>query len=461
MMDAASTYELLKKYDRPGPRYTSYPTAPEFRQDFTKDDYVEALTRAGQDVSSPLSLYVHIPFCERRCHFCGCTTVITNSKESVDRYLATLDAELASVSKHLGSRRQLTQLHWGGGTPTHLTVEELERLFGYISDRFAILPDTEVAIEVDPRVTTAEHIEKLREIGFNRLSMGIQDFTSVVQAAIGRWQTLQQSEALYQTCRAYGFRGINMDLIYGLPKQTVTDFARTIDEVIRMRPDRIALYSYAYLPAQRSNQKLINSAWLPSLEDKFRLFATAVDKFVASGYVQIGMDHFALPDDELAIALSQQRLHRNFMGYTTKPATDLIGIGMSAIGDLAACYAQNVSRISSFQAAIAADGLATYRGYHLSHDDLIRRRLITFLMCNFVLPFDLLKREFGIDYHEYFAHEDARLDQLAADGLLERRSHELAVTREGRIFIRNIAMVFDAYLDHADRSRQPTFSRTI
>ncbi|MCX6831951.1 MAG: oxygen-independent coproporphyrinogen III oxidase [candidate division Zixibacteria bacterium] len=461
MKKTTSTYELLKKYDRPGPRYTSYPTAPEFRHDFTRADYIAALARAGQDVSLPLSLYVHIPFCERRCHFCGCTTVITNSRESVSRYLTTLDTELASISKHLGSRRSLMQLHWGGGTPTHLTIEEIERLFHQITDRFTILPDAEVAIEVDPRVTTAEHIEKLREIGFNRLSMGIQDFTPVVQAAIGRWQTLQQSEALYHTSRAYGFRCINMDLIYGLPKQTVADFAHTIDEVARMRPDRVALYSYAYLPAQRSNQRLINATWLPSLEDKFRLFATAVDKFVAAGYIQIGMDHFALPDDELAISLSQQRLHRNFMGYTTKPAADMIGIGMSAIGDLAACYAQNISKIGSYHTAIATDGLATYRGYRLSHDDLIRRRLITFFMCNFVMPFDLLKREFVIDYHQYFAREDSQLDQFVADGLLERRPEALAITPVGRIFIRNVAMVFDAYLNRADRPQQQTFSRTI
>lgn len=461
MADQLSTYELLKKYDKPGPRYTSYPTAPEFRQDFTAENYTEALTRAGQDVDSPLSLYVHIPFCERRCHFCGCTTVITNRRESVDRYLSDLETEIGAVAKHLGRRRKLMQMHWGGGTPTHLTNGQIERLFQLITRNFTILPDAEVAIEVDPRVTTDEHIDTLRNLGFNRLSMGIQDFSPVVQAAIGRWQTLQQSEALYRTCRHFGFTGINMDLIYGLPKQTLSDFSRSIDEVIRLRPDRVALYSYAYLPAQRSNQKLINAAWLPSVEDKYKLFAAAVDKFVAAGYAQIGMDHFALPDDELAISLSQQRLHRNFMGYTTKPAADMIGIGMSAIGDLAGCYSQNISRIDSYHQAISSAGLATYRGYRLSPDDLIRRRLITFLMCNFVLPFDLLKREFGIEYGEYFAHEDAQLQTFIDDGLLERRPDALAITLAGRAFIRNVAMVFDAYLKRNGSAKQTAFSRTI
>ncbi len=461
MKELNSTFELLKKYDKPGPRYTSYPTAPEFRHDFTTVDYTDALTRAGKNVDSPLSLYVHIPFCAQRCHFCGCTTVITHSEESVNKYLAALDIELTNISKHLGSRRQLLQLHWGGGTPTHLNVAQIEQLFRQITDRFSILPDAEVAIEVDPRVTSDQQIEKLRALGFNRLSMGIQDFTKVVQAAIGRWQTLNQSEALYRSCRALGYRGLNMDLIYGLPKQTVPDFARSIDHVIRMRPDRVAVYSYAYLPAQRSNQKLISPSWLPTLEDKFRLFATAVDKFLDAGYIQIGMDHFALPDDELAIALSQQTLHRNFMGYTTKPAADMIGLGMSAIGDLAACYAQNISRIGSYHAAIEEKGLATYRGYHLSQDDLIRRRLITFLMCNFILPFDLIKREFGVDYFEYFRAEDAQLDQFITDGLLLRRPDALEITPAGRIFIRNIAMVFDAYLHRADKPGQHTFSRTI
>lgn len=461
MTDAASTFELLKKYDRPGPRYTSYPTAPEFRQDFTTADYVAALTHAGQDVHAALSLYVHIPFCSRRCHFCGCTTVITRNDDSVRTYLTALAVELSNVKRNLGERKHAMQLHWGGGTPTHLSVPQMEQLFRQITDHFAIQSDAEVAVEVDPRVTTPQHVEKLRELGFNRLSMGVQDFTPVVQEAIGRWQTLAESEALFRQCRALGFRGINMDLIYGLPKQTVADFAKSIDEVVRLRPDRVAVYSYAYLPKQRSNQKLIDPNWLPSLENKFWLFATAVDKFVAAGYIQIGMDHFALPDDELAISLSQQKLHRNFMGYTTKPAADMIGIGMSAIGDLSGCYAQNISKIGSYHDAIATQGLATYRGYHLSQDDLIRRRLITYLMCNFVLPYDLLHREFGINYHEYFAREDSQLDRFISDGLLVRTADGLAIMPEGRIFIRNVAMVFDAYLNRADSANQPTFSRTI
>lgn len=461
MTDMKSTFELLQKYDRPGPRYTSYPTAPEWKNDFTGDDYLEALSRASSNVTAPLSLYVHVPFCSRRCYFCGCTTVITQSDSTVTRYLKAIERELTTIKANLGERRQLLQLHWGGGTPTHLKVPQMEQLFGMISERFSLLPDAEVAIEVDPRVTTVNQVERLRSLGFNRLSMGVQDFTPLVQETIGRRQTLAESEALFRACRGLGFTGINMDLIYGLPKQRVSDFERSIDDVIRLRPDRVAVYSYAHLPRQKSNQKLIDAAWLPSLEDKYRLFAAAVDRFVAAGYVQIGMDHFALPDDELAISLSKQKLHRNFMGYTTKPAADMIGVGMSAIGDLMGCYAQNLSKIDGYYAAIESRGVATYRGYRLSQDDLIRRRFITFLMCNFILPFELLKQEFGIDYTEYFAEEDAKLEPFVRDGLLERRPDALVVTPAGRIFIRNVAMIFDSYLIRADKQKSPTYSRTI
>jgi len=452
--------ELLKKYDRPGPRYTSYPTAPEWSADFGPEDYRKALRQVAAE-NDPLSLYFHIPFCKERCRYCGCTTVITQNSDRVEKYLAHLDREMELTASHFPIRKRVMQMHWGGGTPTHLTLTQIERLHRSIADRFELDPGGETAIEVAPRVTSHAQLRLLRSLGFNRISLGVQDLTPKVQEAIGRNQTAEETVALFNYCREIGFTGINVDLIYGLPYQTVENFAATIAEVIRLGADRVAVYSFAYLPDLRPHQRLILPGWLPSAEMKYDLFATAVDKFLEGGYVQIGMDHFARPTDELARALEKGRLYRNFMGYTTRSTRDSIGFGMSAIGALAHTFTQNLSRLDAYGAAIESGRLATYRGWRLSPDDRIRQQAILSLMCNFVLHFDDMDARFQIVSREYFGPELGELQTFIDDGLLTVDDDRVTVLPKGRIFVRNIAMVFDAYLKKDGKEGGPVFSRTI
>lgn len=451
---------LLKKYDRPGPRYTSYPTVPEWSSDFGPDDYVAALQKASAE-DNPLSLYFHIPFCRSRCRYCGCTTTIARDASIADDYIKILDKELNMVAAQLGNRTKVIQMHWGGGTPTYLDADRIKTLFGIISGYVEIDSAGELAIEVDPRDTTGNHAQVLKELGFNRISMGVQDLTPQVQKAIGRYQTLEQTENLFRLCRELGYSGINVDLIYGLPHQTVENFSNTIAEVIRMGADRVAVYSFAYLPEIRSHQKAISPDTLPSAADKFELFATAVERFTSAGYVQIGMDHFARPDDELARSLADGRLYRNFMGYTSRLASDSIGFGMSAISEIAGVFAQNISKLDDYVSAVSDQKLATFRGCRLSRDDLIRQRAILSLMCNFALKFEELDRQFGIDSRNYFSLELDGLKTFIDDELVDVNDADIRVTPRGRAFVRNIAMVFDAYLrSKGDRDR-PAFSRTI
>ena len=451
--------QLLKKYDRPGPRYTSYPTAPEWSADFGPDDYKTALNQVAGE-HDPLSLYFHIPFCKERCRYCGCTTVITQSPDRVERYLGQLDRELELVAAHFPTRKRVMQLHWGGGTPTHLTCPQIKTLFGSIAKRFDIDPAGEIAIEVDPRVTTEEQLRLLRGLGFNRISLGVQDLTPQVQEAIGRNQTAEETIALFNYCREIGFAGINVDLIYGLPYQTVENFAATIAEITRLGADRVAVYSFAYLPDIRPHQRSILPAWLPTAETKYDLFATAVEKFHEAGYIQIGMDHFARPTDELARALGEGRLYRNFMGYTTRSTRDSIGFGMSAISELAHTFTQNLSKIDAYGAAIDSGRLATYRGWRLTLDDRIRQQAILSLMCNFRLRFADLDDQFDMNSRDYFALELGQLQTFIDDGFLAVGDDEVTVLPRGRVFVRNIAMVFDAYLRKSGKDG-PVFSRTI
>lgn len=452
--------ELLKKYDRPGPRYTSYPTAPEWSADFGPEEYRTALNQVAAE-NDPLSLYFHIPFCKERCRYCGCTTVITQNADRVERYLDQLDREMGLVTAHFPVRKRVMQLHWGGGTPTHLTCPQIERLFGSIAKRFDIDPAGEMAIEVDPRVTSESQLRLLRKLGFNRISLGVQDLTPQVQEAIGRNQTAEETIVLFNFCREIGFTGINVDLIYGLPYQSVENFAATIAEIVRLGADRVAVYSFAYLPDIRPHQRLIRPEWLPSAEMKYDLFATAVDKFLEAGYSQIGMDHFAQPTDELARALDEGRLYRNFMGYTTRSTRDSIGFGMSAISELAHTFTQNLSKIDAYGEAIDSGRLAIYRGARLSLDDRIRQEAILSLMCNFGLRFDDLDSRFQIKSREYFARELGELKAFIEDGFLTVDDDRVTVLPRGRIFVRNIAMVFDAYLRKSGKEDGPVFSRTI
>ena len=451
---------LLRQYDRPGPRYTSYPTAVEFNANFDSAAYAGRLAAAADAETDPLSLYLHLPFCEARCSYCGCMVIITQKREVAARYLDYLEREIAMVAGALGNRRRVVQHHWGGGTPTYLTPEQISRVHATIARYFEFDPTAERAIEIDPRVTTNEQIELLRGLGFNRLSMGVQDFTPEVQEAIRRRQSEASTRSLFDFARAAGFDSINLDLIYGLPRQSLVTFRETLASVVDMRPNRIAVYSYAHVPWLRPNQKEINAADLPDASLKFDLFGAAVETFLAAGYDQIGMDHFALPADDLAVAARERRLHRNFMGYTTRPAPDMIGVGVSAIGDVRGAFAQNEKKLPRYYEAIEAGRFPVERGYLLSEDDLLRRHVITQLMCNFYVDTAAIADRFGVDFERYFAPE---LDELAggpvADGFLEIGRHALTVTPRGRLFVRNISMAFDRYLPtHAGRR---VFSRTI
>ena len=454
--------EWLQQYDRPGPRYTSYPTAVEFTDRFDERAYRGRLKAAASAAGEPLSLYVHLPFCEARCTYCGCMTIITQKREVAARYLDYLEREIAMLSAHLGGRRLVVQHHWGGGTPTYLTLAQIERLHATIARHFDLDPDAETAIEIDPRVTTREQLQLLRSLGFNRLSMGVQDFTPEVQEAIGRTQSEVLTRELYEYARTIGFDAINMDLIYGLPRQTLDTFTRTLSAVVAMRPDRIAVYSYAHVPWLRPHQTRIDVSELPDRDRKFELIGAAIETFGNAGYEAIGMDHFALPGDELAIAARERRLHRNFMGYTTRRAGDLLGVGVSAIGDLRGAFAQNVKKLPPYYAALDGGRFPIERGYVLTEDDLVRRYVITELMCNFFVDRAEVAARFGIDFGRYFASELAALTAAggpADDGFLIVTDAALEVPRRGRLFVRNICMHFDQYL--AAHSGRPVFSRTI
>ena len=453
---------LIERYDRPGPRYTSYPTAVEFHAGFTAEDYRGRLDSANSRVSQPLSLYVHVPFCEHRCAYCGCAVIATRKREVAVTYLEYLECEIEMVAASLNGRRTVVQYHWGGGTPTYLSLEQIARLDACIRRHFDITPDAERAIEIDPRVTTREQIVLLRELGFNRLSFGVQDFAKPVQEAIDRHQSEAETRQLYFAARDAGFESINFDLVYGLPRQTVESFQRTLASVVDMRPDRLAVYSYAHVPWLRPNQKAIDPMDLPDAEQKRRLLGAAIDTFTAAGYEAIGMDHFALPDDELAVAARERRLHRNFMGYTTRPAPDSVALGVSAISDVAGAFSQNHKSLARYYEALDAGRLPVERGYALSEDDRLRRFVITELMCNFHLDAAAVRERFGVDLADYFAAELEGLNQPdgpVADGLLDITPDGLTVTTRGRLFVRNICMAFDRYL--AAHQNRPVFSRTI
>ncbi len=453
------TRDLLIRYDKPGPRYTSYPTAPEWNDEFGPGDYRKALDDAATRAGEPLSMYIHIPFCHERCIYCGCNVVVTEKEGVADRYLDYLDRELELAAQVLGDRRDVMQLHWGGGTPTYLGTDQIDRLMASIGKRFRLSAGAEIAIEIDPRVTTHDQIKKLRDLGFNRISMGVQDLNPEVQRAITRYQTEQETVDLYRWCRDAGYEGINFDLVYGLPQQKPESWARTIRAIIELRPDRLAVYSYAHVPWIRPHQKWISEETLPTGPDKFELFANARQMFTDAGYRAIGMDHFALPTDELTVAMDERRLHRNFMGYSVVPAEEMIGFGTSAIGEIGGCYAQNYVKLSKYYEAIDAGDLPVHRGFELSQEDIVRRWLIRRLMCDFYLDTAELKRRFDVDYRENFAAEEEVLSEFYEEEFVRRDGENIEVLPLGRVFIRNVAMVFDAYLKRPEGQRM--FSRTV
>lgn len=450
--------DLIRKYDRTGPRYTSYPTADRFTEAFTAEHLVNALlNRDAEGAPQPLSLYVHVPFCNTICYYCACNKVVTKDHGRSAKYIRYLGKEVAILSALVNSQAPVKQLHWGGGTPTFLSADEMTLLMRVLRDNFTFDHDAELSIEIDPRTVTGAKIALLAELGFNRMSLGVQDFDPDVQKAVNRIQSEAETRAVLDAARAIGFRSLNVDLIYGLPRQSLSGFDVTLDKVLRGTPDRIALYSYAHVPQLFKPQRRISESELPSPDTKLAILERAIEKLTGAGYVHIGMDHFARPDDELAIAQREGKLQRNFQGYSTHPDCDLLAFGISAIGKVGTTYSQNVRTLDDYYDRLDAEGLPCFRGWQLSADDLLRREVIQALMCQFSVSFKQVEDANAIAFHEYFATELGALKPLAEDGLIEIASDAITVTPRGRLLVRSVAMVFDRYLreqrEHARYSR--------
>jgi oxygen-independent coproporphyrinogen-3 oxidase len=461
--DVQLTDAQLRRLDMPGPRYTSYPTADRFVEAFGPTEYRQALRQRAQGAVvggvMPLSLYIHIPFCESVCYYCACNKIITKHHNRGAEYLGWLSKEIDLHVAELGRGQAVSQLHFGGGSPTFLDDAELAELMGMLRRAFKLTPEAEVSIEVDPRTASPERLRSLSSIGFNRISFGVQDFDADVQKAVHRVQSFESVRDLVAEARALRFESINADLIYGLPKQTPESFRRTIAQVAELRPSRIALYAYAHLPHRFKPQRRIESADLPTGEQRVRMLGDAIAGFIANGYVYIGMDHFALPGDALAIAKRQGRLHRNFQGYTTQPDCDLIALGVSSIGRIGATYSQNAKTLPEYQDALAQGQFPVQRGIALTRDDLLRRAVIMALMCQGRVEFESIELAHLVTMREVFANEFTQLKPLQEMGLVEVTDTDIQVTAMGWYFVRGIAMVFDKHLQ-ADKVRE-RFSRII
>lgn len=457
---------LLKKYDVYGPRYTSYPTALQFNESFTEQDY----RRHAQDsnqllVPKPLSLYIHIPFCHSLCYYCGCNKVVTHKPEAAANYLEYLFQEIELQGKNFADDRLVQQIHFGGGTPTYLSNVQLREIMEVIAQSFHLgLPDSlELGIEIDPRSVTPDSVEELLDLGFNRISIGVQDFDPEVQKAINRIQSCESIEQIMSAARAKNVNSISLDIIYGLPKQTRESFDETLDQVIELRPDRIALYNYAHMPQRIPSQRLIHAEDLPNADQKMAIFFDSIQRLTAAGYVYIGMDHFALPDDSLSKALVDGSLQRNFQGYSTNADCDIVGLGVSAISRVNDCYSQNVGQISGYREVVGKGQLPIKKGISLNDDDQIRAGLIQTIMCSGEVRFSDFNERYDVFFHQYFKPELARLNDLTEDGLIELNEQCLRVTEKGRLFLRNIAMTFDAYFAQTNlqNTEEPRYSKTL
>jgi oxygen-independent coproporphyrinogen-3 oxidase len=458
MSAATINLDLVRKYNQPGPRYTSYPPATRFAQSYGKDLFLERIQQSNQENAANLSLYFHLPFCRSLCWYCGCTTVITTQQKKSAAYLRLLDAEMQIMRGHLNSDRKVVQLHFGGGTPTFLLPDELRELGWMIRRRFNVAPDAEFGVEIDPRRLTEDHVKALREIGVNRVSLGVQDHNPKVQLAVHRIQPREVTEQAIVWARKAGIQMVNIDLIYGLPHQTPESFAKTIDEIIALNPDRLAVFSYAHVPWIKPSQKILETENLPSAETKLQLLKLTIEKLTASGFDYIGMDHFAKPDDELTVAQKNKTLQRNFQGYSTRGNTDIYSFGISSISQAADAYWQNHKEIDVYSETLSRGEAPIERGYVLTPEDIVRRKTIMRLMCDLELDYSALSEQTGVNVPQYFASEIASLDDLEADGLVERQYGGMKITNAGRLFIRNVAMRFDAYLP---RQVERRFSQTV
>ena len=452
--------ELIQKYDKPGPRYTSYPTAPHFNQNFTPEMYVDEIIKSNSKENLPdLSLYYHIPYCDTLCYFCGCNMLVTRNRERIKEYIKYLKNETDYLRTYINSSRKVTQLHWGGGTPTHLNPNEIFDLVNYISNSFNFSCNIEAGCEIDPRGLTKEHLIALRDGGFNRISMGVQDFNESVQKAVNRIQPESLTREVVNWVRELGFNSINLDLMYGLPFQTYKSFEKTIETIIDIEPDRIAVFNYAHLPWLKKHMGLIKEEDLPKPEEKLKILKMTIEKLIAAGYIFIGMDHFAKPDDELSIALKEKKLYRNFQGYSTNAGTDLYAFGVSGISQIDRIYAQNLKTEKEYYDLLNKETLPISKGYYLSDDDILRRYVITKIMCDFELKFNEVESKFGINFKTYFEKSLIGLEEMIKDNLLKLNNDSIIITEMGRLLIRNIAMNFDGYIERKEETGK--YSRTV
>ncbi len=466
-MDTTARFDpdFLRRYDRPGPRYTSYPTAPQFHEGFDEATLRRhALESNEAAIPRPISLYLHVPFCTNPCFYCGCNRIITRDARKGERYVERLLREIERIAPLFDRDREVVQLHFGGGTPNFLAPAQLGQLVEKLSRRFNFseVEDRDFSIELDPRTVSTDDIAELGDLGFNRASLGVQDFHGDVQAAINRVQSVEQTLAVIEACRDAGMRSVNVDLIYGLPKQTLAGFGETLDTTIAARPDRLAIYGYAHMPQMFKAQRQIRDDDLPDAEGRLALLALAVEKLTDAGYVYVGVDHFALPEEDLARAQAAGSLHRNFMGYTTHADSDLIGLGVSAISHIGASYSQNPRDLAGWECALDEERLPVWRGMSLAFDDELRASVIQDLMCQGEVDIASVERRFGIDFDDYFAAELERLAELEADGLVDVTPHKIRATARGRYLLRIVAMCFDSYLGRAaEDSGRPRYSKAI
>lgn len=453
-------FDLIKKYDQSGPRYTSYPTAVQFTEAFTGHDYQQVAIQSNESGQS-LSLYFHIPFCDTVCFYCGCNKIATKDRSKAQPYLDRIYKELELQSRLFSSDRPIEQLHWGGGTPTFISHDQMAELMQQTGKYFKLLDDDrgEYSIEIDPREANRESIALLRDIGFNRMSLGVQDFDADVQKAVNRIQSEEETLTVLEAARHKGFRSISIDLIYGLPFQSVKSFEKTLDRIIDASPDRLSVFNYAHLPQIFKPQRRINEADLPAPQEKLDILTMTADKLAGAGYVYIGMDHFAKPDDELAIAQREGTLYRNFQGYSTHAECDLVGLGITSIGMVGPTYAQNLKTLEDYYAAIDNNQLPVFRGLKLNRDDEIRRDVITKLICNFQLAYEDIENSWTINFQDYFASELETLREMADDGLISYDHRQITVMPKGRFLIRNICMVFDVYMNQ--QKQKSSFSKVI
>jgi len=449
-----------KKYDKPGPRYTSYPTAPQFSEEFTNENYLDEILKTNYGNNLPdLSLYFHLPYCDTLCYFCGCNMIATRNRTRVSEYTKYLEKEIDLIRSYILSGRKVTQLHWGGGTPTHLNPDEISDLASFIRKSFEFKEESENSCEIDPRELTKEHLSALRKNEFNRISMGVQDFDEKVQKAVNRIQPEDITRQAVQWTRELGFKSINLDLMYGLPFQTIESFSKTVDKIIDISPDRIAVFNYAHVPWLKKHMALIHEEDLPAPEIKLELLKMSIEKLHTAGYIFIGMDHFAKPDDDLSVALKQKKLYRNFQGYSTNADTDLYAMGITAISQIGKVYAQNYKTEKQYYETLDEEKIPTLKGYSLSEDDIIRKFVIMRLMCDFEINFKTIEDKFNIDFSDYFVWGINNLKEMEEDNLVKIDKNKIIVTEMGRLLIRNIAMNFDGYIERkVDKAK---YSRTV